>query len=391
MAQSPARTKTTERPVKRLANRKAEKGSIDMPFLILTLLLVATGLIMLFSASYPRSFHDNDGNSAYYFIQQAVAAAGGIVIMLVISQLPVTLWQRISMLVLAGSVFLLLLVPIAGVSVNGAKRWLKIGIQFQPSEIAKLGVILSFASILSVYRDKMEEFKYGVLPFAAILVVVAGLLLIEPHLSATIIVVGVAVVMLYIGGIQKRWLLAGLLLGVLAVGIFILMNPYALARITSHSHPEEDPLGKGYQSIQSRYAIGSGGINGLGFGKSRQKYLYLPEEHNDYIFAIICEELGFIGALVVILLFILLIFRGYWIAMHTQDRFGSMLVAGIVTKLALQVALNIGVVTTFLPSTGISLPFFSYGRTALLLQLAEIGLVLGVSKMREAPKTEKEE
>lgn len=362
-----------------------------MPFLILTLLLVATGLIMLFSASYPRSFHDNNGNSAYYFILQTVAGVAGIAIMLALSFVPVSFWQRISMLVLAGSIFLLLLVPLVGVSVNGAKRWLKIGIQFQPSEIAKLGVIMSFASILSVYRDKMKEFKYGVLPFAVILVIVAGLLLIEPHLSATVIVVGVAAAVLFIGGIQKRWLFVGVVLGVLAVGIFILMNPYALARITSHSHPEDDPLGKGYQSIQSRYAIGSGGISGLGFGKSRQKYLYLPEEHNDYIFAIICEELGFIGALVVILLFVMLVFRGYWIAMHTQDRFGSLLAAGITTKLALQVALNIGVVTTLLPSTGISLPFFSYGRTALLLQLAEMGMVLGVSRMSAAPKTEKEE
>ncbi len=373
---------TTEKPsAVRERTVVDESGMIDIPFLVLTLLLVVVGLIMLFSASFARAYQ-NEGNSAYYFVRQAGFAAGGIVAMLVASHFKAKTWYRFSLWVLAASVVLLLLVPIAGTSENGAKRWIRLfGISFQPSEIAKLGVILSFASAMTVYRDKMDTFKYGVLPYIAVLAVIGGLLLIEPHLSATLIIAAVGAVMMFLGGTKKRWFLIGLLivLGVVAI-FFITKGDYAVQRITAWLHPENDPADSGYQIIQSRYAIGSGGAVGLGFGKSRQKYLYLPEEHNDYIFAIICEELGFVGALVVIALFVLLIVRGYWIALHAKDRFSSLTAAGIMTLLALQVFLNIGVVTNFLPSTGISLPFFSYGGTALLLQLGEMGIVLSVSR-----------
>lgn len=358
-----------------------ERGMIDFPFLVLTLLLVVVGLIMLFSASFARAYQ-NEGNSAYYFVRQVGFAVGGIIAMLLVSRVNYFIWYRFSIWILAGSVLLLLLVPIAGTSENGAKRWIRLaGISFQPSEIAKLAVILSFASAMSVFRDKMDTFKYGVLPYIAVLGVIGGLLLIEPHLSATLIIAAVGAVMMFLGGTKKRWFLIGFLiiLGVVAI-FFITKGEYAMQRITAWLHPENDPADSGYQIIQSRYAIGSGGAVGLGFGKSRQKYLYLPEEHNDYIFAIVCEELGFVGALVVIALFVLLIVRGYWIAMHAKDRFASLTAAGITTLLALQVFLNIGVVTNFLPSTGISLPFFSYGGTALLLQLFEMGIVLGISR-----------
>lgn len=358
-----------------------ERGMIDFPFLVLTLLLVVVGLIMLFSASFARAYQ-NEGNSAYYFVRQVGFAVGGIIAMLLVSRVNYFIWYRFSVWILAGSVLLLLLVPIAGIGENGAKRWIRLaGISFQPSEIAKLAVILSFASAMSVFRDKMDTFKYGVLPYIAVLGVIGGLLLIEPHLSATLIIAAVGAVMMFLGGTKKRWFLIGFLiiLGVVAI-FFITKGEYAMQRITAWLHPENDPADSGYQIIQSRYAIGSGGAVGLGFGKSRQKYLYLPEEHNDYIFAIVCEELGFVGALVVIALFVLLIVRGYWIAMHAKDRFASLTAAGITTLLALQVFLNIGVVTNFLPSTGISLPFFSYGGTALLLQLFEMGIVLGISR-----------
>ena len=357
-----------------------ESGMPDVPFLVLTLLLVAVGLIMLFSASYARAYQ-KEGNSAYYFVRQAGFAAGGIVIMLVVSRINYFMWYRLAIPILAGAVLLLLLVPIAGTAENGAKRWIRIGVSFQPSEIAKLALVLSFASMMSVFRDKMDTFKYGVAPYIAVIAVISGLLLIEPHLSATIIICLLGAIMMFLGGTQKRWFLIGLLIVAAAVGVFLLFKgDYALKRIDAWLHPENDPSGASYQIIQSRYAIGSGGLTGLGFGKSRQKYLYLPEEHNDYIFPIVCEELGFVGALVIMALFSLLIIRGYWIAMHARDRFAALTASGLTTLLAIQVILNIGVVTNVLPPTGISLPFFSYGGTALLLQLFEMGIVLGISR-----------
>ena len=211
----------------------------------------------------------------------------------------------------------------------------------------------------------MKTFRYGVLPFAAILGVIALLLVLEPHFSAIIIIFCVGAAMMFLGGTELKW--------------FKFMG-YASDRIVAWRDPWADASDNGYQIVQSLYAIGSGGLMGLGLGRGRQKYLYLPEEHNDYIFAIVCEELGFVGAMVVLLLFVLLIIRGYWIAMHARDRFGALMVGGLTTLLALQVFFNIGVVTNFLPATGISLPFFSYGGTALLLQLFEMGLVLSVSR-----------
>lgn len=358
-----------------------ESGMIDFPFLILTLLLVVVGLIMLYSASFPYANYYK-GNSGYYFVRQAGFAAGGVIVMLLVSRINYFLWHRISLLILAGSVLLLLLVPVIGNSENGAQRWIYLfGISFQPSEIAKLGVILSFASMMSVFRNKMDTFKYGVLPYIAVLAVVAGLLLIEPHLSATLIIAAVGAIMMFLGGTQKRWFLIAFLLLSVAVAIFMITKgDYAMERITAWLHPENDPADSGYQIIQSRYAIAPGGLVGRGIGKSNQKCLYLPEAHNDYIFAIVCEELGFVGAVVVLALFALLIIRGYWISLHARDRFAALTAAGITTLLALQVLLNIGVVTNLLPSTGISLPFFSYGGTALLLQLFEMGIVLGISR-----------
>ena len=233
---------------------------------------------------------------------------------------------------------------------------------------------------MSVYRDKMKTFRYGVLPFAAILLGVALLLYLEPHMSATVIILMVGAVMMFLGGTKLRWFGIGALAAGALVLLYLTTKGYASDRIMAWQNPFDYAKDEGYQIIQSLYAVGSGGLFGLGFGRSRQKYLYLPEPENDYLFAIVCEELGLIGALLVLALFVLLIVRGYWIAMHARDRFGALLVAGLTTLLALQVFFNIGVVTNFLPATGISLPFFSYGGTALMLQLAEMGIVLGVSR-----------
>ena len=281
---------------------------------------------------------------------------------------------------MGGSLFLLALVPVIGVEVNGAKRWLQLGVLFQPSELVKLGMVFSFAAMMAAWQDKMGTFRYGVLPYAGILVLIAGLLYIEQHLSATIIFFVVGGVMMLVGGTPKRWLLLGVVLAAAFLGAYLIIKGYAGGRFSSWLDPEADALGSGYQIIQSKNAIGSGGLLGLGLGRSRQKYLYLPETVNDCIFAIVCEELGLVGAVGILLLFALLILRGYWIAIHARDRFGTLLAVGLTTKLALQVFLNVCVVTGLTPPTGISLPFFSSGGTALLIQLFEMGVILSISR-----------
>lgn len=356
-----------------------ESGMLDLPFLILTLLLTAIGLIMLFSASYARAYNDT-GNSATYFIRQLGFAGLGIGVMLLLSRLNYLLLSKYSKFLLAVSIIFLILVLLIGTGAGGAKRWLYLGLSFQPSEIAKLAVVLSFATLMSNNRNRMDQAKYGFWPYIVILGVVAALLFVEPHLSATMIIVSVGFIMMIIGGTKWKHLAILVVLGAALVLVYLLTKGYTGDRITAWLHPEKDASDKGYQILQSQYAIGSGGFLGLGLGKSRQKYLYLPEEHNDYIFAIVCEELGFVGAVGIILLFALLIIRGYWIAMHARDRFGLLTAAGLTTLLAIQVFLNIGVVSNLLPSTGISLPFFSYGGTALVLQLAEMGVILSISR-----------
>ena len=351
-----------------------ERGLLDLPFLALTVLLVLIGVIMVFSASYARAYYLT-GNSTYYFARQAIFAVAGIAGMLFVSRLNYQLWRSASFIILLVSVFFLML---------GAKRWIKVAdIRFQPSELAKIAIIMTFSALISTYRDKMRTFRYGILPFVVIMVVLCGLVALERHFSCILIMLLLAAAMLFLGGVQLKWFaLGGIAVGLFAF-IYLKTQGYAGSRITAWRDPASDPTDNGYQILQSLYAIGSGGLMGLGLGKSRQKYLYLPEEHNDYIFPILCEELGFVGAVVVILLFILLIVRGYYIAMHARDRFGALLAAGISTHIALQTFLNIGVVTNFLPATGISLPFFSYGGTALLMQLFEAGIVLAVSRQND--------
>ena len=363
---------------RRPAPKRKSGFQLDIPFLLLTLILTAVGILMMFSASYARAFQE-EGSSTYYLTRQAIFAVLGIAAMLGMCVVGYGWLRRWSFAILALALVLLAAVPFIGVEANGAVRWINLGFTtFQPSELAKLAVVVTFATLISGFKDKMQTFRYGVLPFALILVVIAGLLLLEPHLSATVIIFALGAAMMFQGGTKIRWFV---ILAVVAVAGFLVLTSagYTARRIAARKDPFSDPSDAGYQVVQSLYAIGSGGLFGLGFGKSRQKLLYLPEEHNDYIFPIVCEELGFVGAALIILLFILLIVRGYWIAMHAKDRFGALLAGGLTTLLALQVFLNIGVVTNFLPATGISLPFFSYGGTALVLQLAEMGVILAVS------------
>ena len=365
--------------------RDVERETVDAPMLLLVLLLTALGLVMIYSSSYARALYET-GDSAYFFKRQLVFALLGIGAMGIISRVRPELLKKLAFPLLGISVVFLVLVFVPGIgqSENGATRWIRLGISFQPSEIAKLGVIMSFAAMIASAGEKMETFRYGILPFGAILLVIIVLLRLEPHNSAIVIITCTGGAMLFLGGVRYRWFLLGggiMLLG----GLFLLgAGGYEASRITAWQDPFSDPTDDGYQIIQSLYAIGSGGLLGLGLGKGRQKYLYLPEEHNDYIFAITCEELGLVGAGAILLIYALLILRGYWISLHLKDRFLSLMVAGITTLTALQVFFNIGVVTNLLPSTGISLPFFSYGGTALLIQLGQMGLVLGASRQCSA-------
>ena len=365
---------------------KRERGSlVDLPFLLLTLVLTALGLLMILSASYARARYET-GDCLYFFRRQLMFSLAGVGAMLAISRVRPQVIRRLAFPILGVSVLCLALVFVPGIgqSENGATRWVRLGVSFQPSEIAKLGVILSYGAMIAAFQEKMETFRWGIAPFAAILGVIVVLLRLEPHNSAIVIIACTAAAMLFLGGVKYRWFLLGGGLMLLGLAVILGAGGYEASRITAWRDPFSDPADSGYQIIQSLYAIGSGGLWGLGFGQGRQKYLYLPEEHNDYIFAIACEELGLMGALAILTLYALLILRGYYIAMHLRDRFLSLMVAGITTLTALQVFFNIGVVTNLLPSTGISLPFFSYGGTALLIQLGEMGLVLGASRQCSA-------
>ena len=370
-------------------NRR-QGAQIDFPFLILLMLLLCLGLAMLYSASYAQSQYDTGYEiSTRYLVKQGICALIGVVAMLVLSRIPPRLWLRLAWPLYGISIVLLLSVLLFGQSVNGAKRWISIaGLQFQPSEIAKFTMILLLARLTEGFGSNVEKFRYGVLGFSAALLGILIPLALEKHLSAIMLMGLVAVVMMFVAGTHPKWLLIGAGAAVVFVVVYITLMGYAGDRVTAWLHPEEDPSDTGYQILQSLYAIGSGGIFGLGLGKSRQKYLYLPFQYNDYIFAVICEELGLAGAVLIIALFCALILRGYWIALRASDRFSTVLGTGLITLIAVQTVLNLCVVTNLLPSTGIALPFFSYGGTALAVNLGEMGIVLSISRQRNQAKVQ---
>lgn len=362
---------------------RQRRGSIDLPFAALTLLLLTIGVVMVLSASYARAYYSaaTGHNAAYYFMRQLGFALAGVGAMYALSLFPMQFYRRMSFLVLAAAAGLLALVPVIGVSQGDAKRWISLGFTtFQPSEIAKIGIILYFAALICKFKGRMRTVRYGILPFAGVLLIIVALLVMEPHFSAAIIIIAIGAGMLFLGGVRLYWFVGALIAALAALGVVMTFFPYASSRITTWLDPFANTSGSGYQIVQSLYAIGSGGLFGLGLGQGRQKYLYLPEEHNDFIFPVVCEELGFVGAIAILILFALLVIRGYWLAMHMRDRYSFLVTAGITTLLAIQVILNVAVVTNLVPCTGISLPFFSYGGTALLIQLAEMGIVLSASR-----------
>ena len=358
------------------------EDAVDYPFLLLVLLLLTVGLTMLYSASYAQSEYDTGyAISTKYLQKQGACALIGLAAMFFFSRIPVRFWYRLAWPLYGVSIVLLLSVLVIGQEVNGAKRWINLaGIQFQPSEVAKFTMILLFARLTRRYGQDAKRFRYGVLGFGGALMGILIPLALEKHLSAIMLMGMVAVVMMFVAGTSPKWLLAGAAAAAVFVVIYISFMGYAGDRVSAWLHPEQDPGDTGYQILQSLYAIGSGGLFGLGFGKSRQKYLYLPFQYNDYIFAICCEELGLVGALAIVALFAVTILRGYWIALHARDRFSTVLASGLVTLIAVQTILNLCVVTNLLPSTGIALPFFSYGGTALAVNLGEMGIVLNISR-----------
>lgn len=381
-----------------LSHAKAGSGdfrnkSVDPVFLILVLLTLAVGLIMLYSASSAQSEFDSGyTESTRYLKKQALCAVIGLGAMAVFSRIPVQIWKDLSTAIYFVSIVLLLLVLVMGQSVNGATRWISIGgIQFQPSEIAKFAMIVLFARMAEEFGSRVGQFRYGIMGYGIALMGLLVPLALEKHLSAILLMGMVAVTMMFISGTKMRFLAMGAAGAAVFVVIYITLMGYAGDRVSAWIHPEADPSDTGYQILQSLYAIGSGGVFGLGLGKSRQKYLYLPFQYNDYIFAIICEELGLVGAVGIMVLFAALILRGYWIALHARDRFSTMLAAGLISLIAIQTVVNLGVVTNILPSTGISLPFFSYGGTALAMNLAEMGMILSISRHRFDARKQEED
>ena len=372
------------------------RGPIDMPFFILVLMILAIGVVMVLSSSFARSyFLRADHDAVHFFRNQLIFAGVGVVVMLLVSIVPANWFRRYSGMLLLVTVIVLIAVLIPGIGQvrNGARRWIGIGdtLTFQPSEIAKITVIIFSAHLACLYKDRIKTLRWGTLPMLALVGGLAGLVILERHFSGTIIVGLVGVIMMFAAGTNVLYLGGLAALGGAGIAGLILLTGYSSDRVTAWLDPFADLQGGGWQIVQSLYAIGSGGFLGVGLGQSRQKYLYLPESYNDYIFSIVCEELGFVGAVLVLTLFALLICRGYWLALHAKDRFSSLVITGITSLVAIQTILNIAVVTNTIPATGISLPFFSYGGTALLLQLAEMGVILSMSRdipMRKPKKTE---
>lgn len=359
-----------------------KSGQMDTTFLVLVLVLVVFGLVMLFSASYAFAYY-NYGNSFHFILRQGIFAVGGVTMMLAISKIDYHIYEKFSYILIGLSVVLLIVVLFME-PLNNARRWINLGFTtFQPSEVAKFAVIVLFAHLINVNYKRLQTFRYGVLPFMAVLAVICGLMVLEPHLSGTILIVTIGFTMMFVGGTGTKWFVMGGVAIVGALAFLLLFTPlleHAIPRLEMWQNPFIDKQGDGWQTVQSLLAIGSGGVFGLGLGNSRQKHLYVPEPHNDFIFSILCEELGLVGGLIVILLFILLVVRGFAIAMKAKDKFGSMLALGLTFQVGLQALLNIAVVTNTVPNTGISLPFFSYGGTSLLMLLGEMGIVLSVSR-----------
>jgi len=367
------------------------RSGIDWPFAVLVMILLSIGTTFVFSSSYIYAKYKYQ--DSYFFIRKQIGwVLLSIAVIYVVTRfVDYLILKRFSLPIFLFSYLLLWCVFFFGADANGAKRWIYFGsLSVQPSEIVKFSVILLVSSYLvwleTKGRDLIRTWRYGIFPFVALVGMIGLPLYKQPHLSAMIIIFALIFLLMYLGGVKTKILTLGICVGAVAMLSLILFTSHGQSRINSWLHPELDPLGDGWQPLQSLYAIGSGGLWGVGLGQSMQKHLYLPEPQNDYIFAIICEEMGFVFAVALIILFVLLIWRGFYIAKNAPSKFSSLLVMGIIIQVGLQVFLNIGVVTGALPSTGVSLPFFSYGGSSLVILMAEMGVVLNVSRFSYTEK-----
>ena len=371
---------------------KLSVGPIDYTFLLIVMILLVMGIIMMFSAGYAWAIAEG-GTGTDYVQNQIIMAGIGLVGMFLASFFD---YHRFKNPLISYGFFLfcviLLILCLGGPFAdphNNSYRWVKFpGIPaFQPSELMKLAIILLFAYIISANYSKMKYFRFGIIPFVAILIIMIVLMMQQPHLSGTIIICAIGLIMMFVGGSRFAHLLLIALAGVILLGIVVLYLAetrgfgYFEKRFVSWLDPfNMEAADDTWQTRNSLIAIGSGGIFGLGLGNSRQKFLYLPEAKNDFVFAVVCEELGFVGAVMVIILFLLLVFRGMYIASKAPDKYGMMVALGLTVQIGLQALLNIAVVTNTIPNTGVSLPFFSYGGTALIMQLVQMGIVLNISR-----------
>ncbi len=383
---------TPEPPVDESAPLK--KGSVDTWFLLWAMLLVCFGAIMSYSASavYAEQRYDSSTYYLWSYIRFAVIATV-VTVFFVMFARP-WFWRLVGVGVYAASIFLLIIVLFVGVSEGEAQRWIDLGFAtLQPSELAKMAVVMMLALYMSKYEKPISlrgkftgSFKHGFFMPMMIIGLICGLIALERHISGLMIVGMLGVAVMFLGGTRPKYL--AIFLGIIAVaGVgLIAVSSYAQARVNSWINLEQDPLGAGWQTLQGLYAIGSGGFFGLGLGFSRQKFGYVSQPQNDFIFTIVCEELGFVGAFIVVLLFALLIWRGIRIGQRAPDKFSALVVWGLTFKIALQVAMNLAVVTNMMPNTGISLPFFSAGGTALMLQIFEIGIILSISRFSTQKK-----
>lgn len=371
-------------------NRIWLTGKLDITFLSFVLVLLTIGLVMMFSASYAYSY-EYYNNSYRFILKQAIFGVVGVGVMLFVSRIDYHILRKFAWLIYIVTMIMLLILIIAPPMAKGmdVKRWVIIGpINFQPSEIAKFSIILLFSSLIAANHNRMGDIKV-VLFLMGLLAGMCVLVFLEPHISATVLIFAIGILIMVIGGLKIRYIIAGAVIGVggLLLAVATKVIGYGSDRVKYWLDPWLDAKGKGFQTIQSLLAIGSGGVLGRGIGQSRQKHLWVPEPHNDFIFSIVCEELGLLGALVIIVLFALLIWRGFVISMNAPDKFGSFMAIGLTFQVGLQAMLNIWVVTNTIPNTGISLPFFSYGGTSLLLLLAEMGVVLSISRMSNMEKS----
>ena len=364
------------------------KEPVDFALLVIVFIMLALGIIMVMSASAPTSLAKT-GHSYKYVKTQAISAGLGIVAMLVISNIDYKIYKKFDKLIYIVVLVLLASVAVIGTEDGGAKRWIDLGfINFQPSEVAKIGLIIFYASLLTKNKDRISEMWGGFFyPLMYLLPVIAILVGIQNHLSATLLIIMIVAIMMLMAGSKLRYFLtfgtaaaAAGGLGLFLIAKFTGKGAFRITRLISFLDPFADTLGDGWQVVQSLYAIGSGGLFGVGLGNSTQKYAYIPEAHNDFIFSIIAEELGFLGCTVVIILFALFIWRGIIIAMKAPDMFGSLIAVGITSMVGLQAIINIAVVTSSMPNTGMPLPFFSYGGTSLLILMASVGVLLNISK-----------